>query len=464
MSTKITFSDSKKDCINVHFAFEGEKSPAHPPFYGKKFEIQYLPDKKLLFVGLGKKNEFNVDYYRRVSALAVKTASLQKIACVHFSQKDLTEKEIVLVCEGALLGNYTFDKYKTEKDKKYFLVKEISFLSYAKKFSNSLNDALFLCNNVYFVRDLVSENSDIVTPKFLETISRKLAKKTRMKINVLREQQLTKLGFNLLMSVAKGSDNPPRVIVLEYTGDTSQIHEKVLLAGKGVTFDSGGLNIKNDTMKDMRMDMAGAATVLGIMKSLSELKIKRNVIGIIGCVENMPDGHAYKPGDVIKSYSGKTVENLNCDAEGRLVLADVLSYGVKKYNPNLVLEFSTLTGNVVAALGHFCAGFVTNSPEHAKIISKAGHDTYELVWQLPLFEEYRELVKGERADLRSIAKNRDAGSIFGGAFLAEFVDNVPYVHVDIAGTAILEEPTMYLPKDGSGFGVRLGVEFLKNLK
>ncbi|PIN85182.1 MAG: hypothetical protein COV47_03530 [Candidatus Diapherotrites archaeon CG11_big_fil_rev_8_21_14_0_20_37_9] len=465
MPKELSFTDSPKNSIAVEFLFLGQKNAHKVPdsFTGKKFDSIFFPEKNLILIGLGDKALVIDDYYRRAAAKAVKTASFYRISKIHFSCGSISEKTINAILEGAYLANYSFDKYKTDPEKKVFRVKEISFPMSAKKFSVTLNETLKVCQNVFIARDLVSENSDVVTPKFFEYYSRKIAKSKDIKVTVLRENQLKKLGFNLLLNVSKGASVDPRVIIFEYEGGNKN-DQNILFAGKGVTFDSGGLNIKvGVSIKDMRMDMAGAANVIAIMKSASELKIKKNIVGIIGCVENLVDSESYRPGDVIKSYSGLTVENLNTDAEGRLVLADLLSFGSKKYNPEVIVEFSTLTGNVISCLGSYCAGMVSTNEKFADAMYKAGIDTYERVWRLPSFEEYIEETNGERADLRSVNKTRNNGSIYGGVFLSKFVNNVPFVHIDIAGTGMIEESKDYQPKDGTGFGVRLAIDFLKKI-
>ncbi len=271
------------------------------------------------------------------------------------------------------------------------------------------------------------------------------------------------MGMNLLLGVGAGSIVRPRLIEIEYRGAKTS-KEKILFVGKGVCFDSGGLNIKvGDSMKTMRMDMAGAATVLGIIKSAAELRMKKNIVVLMACVENLVDSNSYRPGDIIKSYSGLTVENLNTDAEGRLILADALSFGTKKHNPKVVVEFSTLTGSVVAALGSYCAGMMATNKEFSHKMFESGMATYERVWEFPLFEEYLDETKGERSDLKSLGKTRYNGTIFGGAFLSKFVNEKPFIHLDVAGTAMLEEPKDYSPKDGSGFGLRLAIDFLKRI-
>ncbi len=465
MEPELAFSDEHRGAISVQFIYEGDKRPfeAVPEsFTGKKLETFYLPEKKILMVGLGKKEEFRQDYYRRAAGKAVKLASFYKIPGVHFPQHGLSEKDCVALAEGALLANYSFDKYKSD-DTKASRIKRISFPAYAKKFSDAIQKAAIVCSNTLMARDMVSENSSIVTPDFIEATARRTAKKNRLHITVLRESELKRLGMNLLLAVGKASTQSPRLIILEYHGDPHS-KDRIMVVGKGICFDTGGLDLKpRDSMLEMRMDMAGAAATLGIMKSAAELKLRKNLIGILAVTENLIDAKSYRPKDIIKSYSGKTVENMDTDAEGRLVLADALNYGVKKFNPKLILEFSTLTGSVVGTFGNHVAGMfgTENAAEYKKKMSEAGMETYERVWELPLYEEYLDEVTGERSDFRSCGKTRYNGAIFGAAFLSKFVEDRPFIHIDIAGTAMIDEAKDYVPKDGTGFGVRLAIEFLK---
>ncbi len=467
MQTEIAFSDQHKGALAVRFVNEGDKMPFDTipdSFTGKKLETFYLPEIRTLVVGFGKKEEFKPDYHRRAAGKAVKLASAYKISGVHFVQQGLGEKECVALAEGALLANYSFDKYKAE-ELKMCRVKTVSFPSTAKKFSDAIHRSAIVCDNTLMVRDLVSENSSVVTPEFMEATARRIAKRNKIHISVLKESELKRHGMNLLLAVGKASTQSPRLIILEYNGDTKS-KDRLMIVGKGICFDTGGLDLKpRDSMLEMRMDMAGAAAVLGVMKSASELRMKKNLVGIMAVTENLIGEKAYRPKDIIRSYSGKTVENIDTDAEGRLVLADALNYGVKKFDPKLVLEFSTLTGSVVSTFGNHVAGMfgTENAVEYKKKVFEAGMETYERVWELPLFEEYLDEVAGERSDFRSLGKTRYNGAIFGAAFLSKFVEEKPFIHIDIAGTAMIDEAKDYMPKDGTGFGVRLAVEFLKRI-
>ncbi|MBI4210007.1 MAG: leucyl aminopeptidase [Candidatus Diapherotrites archaeon] len=467
MAMEILFSDDSNGMLSVQFMNEGDKRPFNSmpeSFTGKKLETFYLPEKGILVIGLGKKDDFKADYYRRAAAKAAKLASSYKIHGVGFAADSLSENDAIAIVEGMLLGNYSFDKYKSD-DGKFFRVRKIALPTYAKKYHESVQAVAKVCTNVHMVRDLVSDNSDVVTPDFLEKTARAIAKKNRLHITVLHEKELKRLGMNLILAVGQASAQSPRIIVLEYHGSESS-HEKVMLVGKGICFDTGGLDIKpRDSMLDMRMDMAGAATVLGIMKSAAELGLRKNIVGLLAVTENLIGEKAYRPKDIIRAYSGLTVENFDTDAEGRLVLADTLSYGARKFNPKLIVEFSTLTGSIVGTFGSHVAGMfgTGNAAEYKKKMYDAGMQTYERVWELPLFEEYLDETAGDRSDLRSLGKTRYNGAIFGAAFLTKFVGDRPFIHIDVAGTAMIDEAKDYMPKDGTGFGVRLAIEFLKKV-
>src|SRR3989344_1353837 len=465
MHAEYDFSEDTKGSLLVHLVYQGDKklfSEIPNSFTGKKFDSIFLPDKKAFVISLGERDKIQLEYYRRAAARACKAASFYKIPEVHFSVQGLSAEHCVALLEGGYLANYSFDKYKQEAERP-MRVKKFTFPPYAKKFSEFIHAAAVACRNVFIVRDLVSDNSDVVTPEFLERVAKGISRKARLKIDVLHERELKKLGMNLILNVGKAGSAAPRLIAIEYHGNPSS-KEKVLFVGKGVCFDTGGLNIKTgDYMLGMRMDMAGAATVLGIMKTAAELKLKKNIVGIMVCVENLVDTSAYRPGDIIKSYSGKTVENLNTDAEGRLILADALAYGAKKYTPKVIVEFSTLTGAIVRALGEHAAGMMSTSKEFGEKMFDAGQTTYERVWEMPMWEEYLDEVTGERSDFRSLGKSGNNGAIFGGAFLSKFTDPVPFIHLDVAGTAMICEPKDYMPKDGTGLGLRLAIEFLKRI-
>ena len=281
-------------------------------------------------------------------------------------------------------------------------------------------------------------------------------------VTVFDKKKILSLRMGGLIGVSKGSDKDPRFIIMEY-GKQYKKRGTIILVGKGVTFDTGGISIKPSAgMAEMKMDMAGGAAVIGTFHALPELKLKRHVIGLIPSVENMPSGSAVKPGDIIRHYNGKTSEVDNTDAEGRLILADALSYA-STYKPSVVIDLATLTGACVVALGHYASGMMGNDQEVMDALETAGEKTYDRVWQLPMFDEYEKLIKSDIADVKNVG-GRWAGAITAGWFLKKFIGDYKWVHLDIAGTAIQEANQDYIPRGGSGAGVRLLIEFLRNWK
>jgi leucyl aminopeptidase len=277
---------------------------------------------------------------------------------------------------------------------------------------------------------------------------------------VVDEREIKELGMGGVMGVSQGSAHPPRFIILEY-GQPSK--KTIVLVGKGVTFDTGGISIKpSANMAEMKMDMSGAAAVIGTFEAVARLKLPVHLVGLIPAVENMPSGSSIRPGDILRHYGGKTSEVDNTDAEGRLILADALAYA-EKFKPAAVIDIATLTGACVVALGHHASGMMGNDEGLMKKLKAAGERTYERVWPLPMFDEYEKLIKSDVADVRNVG-GRWAGAITGAWFLKKFIGNYKWVHLDIAGTAILEENSDYTPKGGSGVGVRLLTEFLRRWK
>jgi leucyl aminopeptidase len=295
-----------------------------------------------------------------------------------------------------------------------------------------------------------------MTPSILAEQARQMAKDCHLKCEVLDRKDIEKLGMGLLLGVAQGSEEPPKFIILEHRGG-KRGQGNLVLVGKGITFDSGGISIKPaDGMERMKYDMSGGAAVLGALRATALLNVPQNVIGLIPATENLPSGKATKPGDVHRAMNGKTVEIINTDAEGRLILGDALAYAAR-YQPIACVDLATLTGACVVALGHEAIGMMGNAQCEALMdrLRQAGTRTGERVWQLPLWDEYLEHVKSDVADVKNVGMGRAAGSIAGAAFLAKFVDGYPWVHLDIAGTAWADREQPYKPKGGTGVGVRL---------
>ena len=446
-------------------------------FSGKEGEslLLYTNNKKirrLLLVGLGESKKFTTEKLRRASAVASKRAKRVKCASllIHFPNvndllNEATEEIATALTEGVLLSLYKYDNYITKpKDEKH--VEKISFLLSNSKdlpyVKNGVNKGMILANAAIHARNLQNAPGSEIFPETLAKDAQSVGRKYGFSVTVFDRKKIQQLGMNGVITVNKGSVKEPRFIILEY-GKQFQKNGTVAFVGKGVTFDTGGISIKPAAnMAEMKMDMSGAAAVIGAFQAIAQLKIKKHVVGLIPSVENMPSGSAVKPGDIIRHFNGKTSEVDNTDAEGRLILADALSYA-EKFKPDVVIDLATLTGACVVALGHYATGMMGNDQKVMDALTKAGEKTYERVWQLPMFDEYEKLIKSEVADVKNVG-GRWGGAITAGFFLKKFIGEYKWVHLDIAGTAILEEDLPYTPKGGSGVGVRLLVEFLEQWK
>ena len=356
---------------------------------------------------------------------------------------------------GAKLGAYRFDRYRTrEKPEKKPSLKTFEILTRAVATARKLYKPLSaIADGVILTRDLVSEPANVINPKTLAQEARKLSK-LGVKVEVLGQARLKQLGMGALLGVAQGSANEPQVVVMHWNGAAAKT-QPVAFVGKGVTFDSGGISIKpSGGMEDMKWDMGGSGVVIGLMKALAARKAKVNAVGVVGLVENMPSGTAQRPGDIVTSMSGQTIEVINTDAEGRLVLADVLWYTQKRFKPKVMIDLATLTGAVIIALGDLHAGLFSNSDELCDRLGKAGLAVGERIWRLPLASEYDKLIDCDAADMKNVG-SRGAGSITAAQFLQRFVAGVPWAHLDIAAVTWSKKNKPTVPKGGTGFGVRL---------
>jgi leucyl aminopeptidase len=362
---------------------------------------------------------------------------------------------------GAQLRSYRFDKYKTKQKPEQKA--PLEHLTVATTDSGAAQRAYKplaqAAEAVFLTRDLVSEPPNVIYPETLAAQAEGLAK-LGVIVEVLEESKLRDLGMNALLAVGQGSARPPRVVVMEWHGakGTSDAESGKPLAfiGKGVTFDTGGISIKPAAgMADMKWDMAGSAVVIGLMRLLAGRRARVNAVGVVGLVENMPSGNAQRPGDIVASMSGQTIEVLNTDAEGRLVLADALWYCQDRFKPRLMIDLATLTGAVIVALGHHRAGLFSNNDEVADRLIEAGKTVGEQVWRLPLAESYDREIDSDAADVKNIGGGRAGGSIIGAQFLQRFVSDVPWAHLDIAGTAWSTKDAPTVPKGATAFGVRL---------
>ncbi|MFH1294658.1 MAG: leucyl aminopeptidase [Candidatus Aenigmatarchaeota archaeon] len=413
--------------------------------------------KRILVIGLGKTKDVDTETIRKVSCEAAREGSTLKLKEMTIVADAKVNDAVAAVAEGAILGVYKFDKYKEKKKDKVKLLNIVSGSASAKQ---EAQRAKTIAEGTNMAREWVNEVSDVLNPVAVAELAVKLGKQHGFGVKVLDEKQLKKLGMNLFLGVAAGSRFPARLVLLEYKGSKDK---PVAIVGKGVTFDSGGLNLKpSGFIETMKMDKGGAMTILATVVTLARLKAKVNVIGAMGMVENMIGPNATKPGDIIKGYSGKTVEIGDTDAEGRLVLADTLAYLSKNYKPKLMVDLATLTGSVLITFGEYVAASMGTDKGAADGLFKAGQRTYERVWELPLYKEYDEEMKGTISDITNLGykQGRYAGSITAGAFLKKFVGKTPWVHIDIAGTAWYEKPRGYIPVGATGFGVRLLTEFL----
>ena len=382
-----------------------------------------------------------------------------------FSNETLKFEILENLLIGFKLKDYRFEKYK-KFSKKDFKVENINLPGFDGKLNltgqRRLNEKVKNLNGIFLTRDLVSEPANILYPqKFVEYC--KVLKNVGIEVQVFDEKKLKSLGMNALLGVAQGSVRPARVMIMQWKGNKNKKSQPIAFIGKGVTFDTGGISIKPSSgMEDMKWDMGGAGVVAGLMYTLALRKAKANVIGAVGLVENMPDGNAQRPGDIVKSLSGQTIEVLNTDAEGRLVLADVLWYINKKFKPKIMIDLATLTGAIIVALGERYAGLFSNDDDLAQKILEASKKTDELVWQMPMDDEFDKLLNCSVADMKNITGTRGAGSITAAQFLKRFVGKTSWAHLDIAGVTWSKKGTKLARPGGTGFGVRLLDEFVKD--
>ncbi len=443
---------------------------------GKEFEGEWqqfrvistldkIPAKNILLLGLGKKEEVNLEIVRRAAGISARIARdfcgiTEYSTTLHNLDiaKTTRQERAQAVAEGSVLGAYQYIKFRTVDRDKIKIISQVTLVGDDVKESVNKGTVLGECANL--VRDLVNEPASNMKPDDLAQEAKKL-EKLGVKVTIYDKKAIEKIGLTALLAVNRGSVNEPRFVIMEYNGGGKK---KVALVGKGITFDSGGLDIKPaDGMLTMKEDMAGAATVLATIKAAALLKLKVHVVGVFAATENMLGMDAYKPGDVVIAYNGKTIEIANTDAEGRVILSDALAYTEKMIKPDAMVDIATLTGAVSIALGHVCAGVMGTETKLIDHLIMSGNATGERLWPFPFYAEYHEMVKSDIADVQNIGKiPRSAGSIMGGAFLAAFVEKTPWAHIDIAGVSWSEVDAEYVRKGGTGFGVRLLVHALEH--
>lgn len=439
-------------------------------FQGKSGQIEILmlpegaPYAYVAFLGCGKKEEMDKQEAESLGGKLYVALTEKNIETVEFyfdNDLEYSGELCAHIAVGTTLRSYSFEQYKTNKDddKDQKKLESLHFVTFESNVAEELfAEQRHVIDGVFFARDLVNEPPNHLYPDAYAKRIKKELKPLGVEIEILDEKKMAKLGMGALLAVGQGSDNAPRMVIMRWRGDKSSTDAPLAFVGKGVTFDTGGISLKPGAgMEDMKMDMGGSAAVVGLMTALAKRKAKVNVIGIVGLVENMPSARAYRPADIITSYSGKTIEVLNTDAEGRLVLADSLSYVQDVYKPSLIIDLATLTGAMLVALGHeYCGTFSTDDVLWDQM-EHASKETGEKLWRMPLDDLWKKEMEGSFSDTQNMAKSgRWAGSCTAAGFLWHFIDEgTPWAHMDIAGTAWIKTDKDTTPKFGTGFGVRV---------
>ncbi|HIH43351.1 TPA: leucyl aminopeptidase [Candidatus Woesearchaeota archaeon] len=474
------FAKNVSKCIPSQVIAKVKELIAAKKFEGKKKQIYpvYLSDKKLVVaVGLGKKEEYNSYVFRQVVSCVSKNARDRKVKSYAFFLDNNWvrmnfEATAQAFGESTLLSLYKFDKLKT-KDKNgngsgNGILQTAELLIEDKKNIDPGKKAILVAQQIAecinHARDLINLPPNIATPKYIANEAKELVKKYKLKFTVLGRKEIEKNNLNLIKAVSSGSNEEAQFVILEYNGSNKA---PICLVGKGITYDSGGLNLKpyvgsSASMRNMKSDMAGAASMIAVIEIAARLRLSAHIIALMPLCENMPDGKSYRCDDVIKAYNGINVEITNTDAEGRLVLADALAYA-QKYKPACLIDAATLTGAASVAVGYMGA-CVMGSKEIVEKLKFASKDTDERIWELPLWEEYAELLDSKIGDLKNSNESSGPGTIMGGIFLKNFVEKTPWAHIDIAATATTEKDVHYTESGATGFGIRLLVEFVKKYR
>lgn len=448
----------------------------HGDFTGKRNELLLLyggggvAAKRVLIVGLGPRKSVDLEVVREAAGTAA--GYLQKMglssasSILHGAGAGKLNPELVAeaIAEASILACYRFDAFKTRKKTAKPVLKKLTIVELEPQLVTSARRGARtgrqIAEATCLARDLANQPGNSATPTYLARTARSIARTHGLSCQVLDETRMRKLGMGALLAVSQGSAQKAQFIVLEHNKRAAG--NPLVFVGKGVTFDSGGISIKpGGGMEDMKFDMCGGAAVLGAMQAVAALKLPCRVVGIVPATENLPDGKSFKPGDIVTTLSGKTIEIQNTDAEGRLILADALAYAAR-FKPAAVVDLATLTGACVVALGHHASGMMGNDDDLAEKVRAAGEATAERVWPLPLWDEYRRQIRSDFADMKNTG-GRPGGAITGAALLAEFTD-YPWVHLDIAGTAWSSRTRPYIPKGGVGIGVRLLTHLARHWK
>jgi leucyl aminopeptidase len=429
-----------------------------------------LPARRILLVGLGPRRSATLEQLRQAAGTAagqLRGKRLADLACALTLlelPRTTPAARVEAVAEGLLLADYRFDRYQTAAGREQGTGPRTSSLLLTRGTDRAgaetaLATARVLANAVILARDLVNEPGNVKSPAYLAEQAAAAATAGGFSCTVLERAELQREGCGALLGVAQGSVREPRLIVLEYRG-ADEGEAPIALVGKGVVFDAGGISLKPaEKMDEMKMDMAGGAAVIGACLAAAQLRLPINLVGVVPAVENLPSGSAIRPGDILTSLSGQTIEILNTDAEGRLILADALTY-VRRFQPRLVVDIATLTGACIIALGQHASAVLGNDPALVQALRAAGEKSGERLWELPLWADYDQQIKSEVADVKNTG-GRPAGTITAAAFLQRFAKDFRWAHLDIAGTAWIEQAQPYRPKGASGVGVRLLAAFLR---
>tara|TARA_Y100000996_G_scaffold280939_1_gene221689 strand:- start:489 stop:1964 length:1476 start_codon:yes stop_codon:yes gene_type:complete len=430
------------------------------------YTLKKLKSKQIITFGLGKKAKLNYEKIRTVTGDLVRYINKMKIkdASIVIPGEGISTLEfndtVDAVSQGFLLGSYKYDKYKSTKA--INTLGELNLVNTSSsKFDHDFATVINECESINLVRDLINEPPNYMNPPKLEEISKSISKDSEIKLSVLNVKEMEELGMEVILGVGKGSIHDPKMIILNYEGDKSNPENNIAVIGKGITFDSGGLNLKPGmSMRTMKTDMSGSAVVLGVMNAVAHQKPKKNVMGILAVAENMPGGKAQRPGDVVKAMNGKTIEIGNTDAEGRLVLSDALSYAVDK-GIKKIIDIATLTGAISIALGNEYTGLFGNDQEFINEFKNSAKQTGEKFWQLPVDQNYSKQYKDSIADIENIGGSA-AGSITGAMIIGEFAGDTSWIHLDIASTITSPKDKGYNPKGPTAISVRTILNLLKN--
>ena len=423
--------------------------------------LTYIKGERVLLLGLGEKKKCTPESLRRAYAAAVRRCHGKKWKSLGVFIPE--ECDIQAMCEGISLTAYTFEALKSPKNRETYALTSVALIGGPKEAAKIGREVDAVTTGVTLARDLVNSNAKDINPKTLGDKAKALAKEhSSIKTTVHDKKWIEKQKMDLFLAVGAGSMHDPAFITMSYKGNPKS-KDHTIVVGKGVTYDTGGLNIKpTGSMEDMKSDMAGSATAFGLMKAVAKLKLKTNLTVIVAATENSVDAKSYRPGDVYSSYAGTTVEVTNTDAEGRLTLADAIAYAEDKLQPTRIINLATLTGAIVIALGESRSGLFSNNKKLASLIAESGERTGERVWELPLDDDYKAHLKSDIADIKSCGK-RLASSITAALFIERFVKKVPWAHLDIAGTAYISKPHAYHMTPATGVGIRLLIDLLTSL-